>query len=89
MIISLSTCFLPQATYLLHFRGFWIFYFSIINEEILVESNFVLAISETVIQEKIESVIITGSADVALSTQFVLQSEIGNFIVTKTIFIQN
>ena len=40
-------------------------------------SNFVVQISETVVQERLSSVIITGSADVALSTKYVLKADVG------------
>ena len=52
-------------------------YYSIINEEVLVASNFVVQISETVVQEKLSSVTITGSADVTLSTKYVLKADVG------------
>ena len=52
-------------------------YYSIINEEVLVASNFVVQISETVVQEKLSSVTITGSANVALSTKYVLKADVG------------
>ena len=52
-------------------------YYSIINEEVLVASNFVVQISETVVQEKLSSVTITGSANVVLSTKYVLKADVG------------
>ena len=52
-------------------------YYSIINQEALVASNFVVQISEIVVQEKLSSVTITGSADVALSTKYVLKADVG------------
>ena len=58
-------------------------YYSIINEEVLVASNFVVQISETVVQEKLSSVTITGSADVALSTKYVLKADVGKIYQGK------
>ena len=52
-------------------------YYSVINEEVLVASNFVVQISETVVQEELSSVTITGSANVALSTKYVLKADVG------------
>ena len=40
-------------------------------------SNFVVQISEIVVQEKLSSVIITGSADVTISTKYVLKADVG------------
>ena len=52
-------------------------YYSIINQDVLVASNFVVQISEMVVQEKLSSVTITGSTDVALSTKYVLKADVG------------